>query len=631
MADNDEMIPPPDPATLSRDELIKLIDEEERSYLRRIIDMCKGLKQPKDSLDFKKAMIELQRLGAPIAAVLLMVSVITIMSVIKITVDEKPPPIETIMVEPEEAEQLEEPPEEPPPPPEDPPELDEVVDTEVVVDIDAPPSPSAEQSPAPSPVDAVAITPSPVVMKGVYASRSTGLRGAKIGSYGLQGTEKLVYGFLRWLKKNQKPNGMWDNGGASTGATSLALLCFLAHGELPGSSPEFGDTVQKAIQGLLNDQIKTQAECKPGGAENPTQFESRRKDKIGYFKGRDSHNYAHLVAVYALSEAYAMTRIPDIKDALDLAIPHITDGQNADGGWYYNMYAACPITDTSFTSWAVQGLKAAKLAHAGDQAKVVTALKKAARGIKTCWNDQGNVGFFGYTTQSGGSKRQYPGLTSACALILQMLDESDTDICRKAIAYMDSWEPAFKKNFKASTSSAIPMAGASPQYYCYYLSQVRFNLGEKHPAWLRWSNQQKRLYLAAAINIPAEKSGYKDHEGKPQYITFWPQKGGKSKYAGENAAIPDDKRLEAQPGTRNGTRNGYPIADLVNVDSAAHDWTPSAVVANCFTALQLMVYYRNSPLAKGALTSIEAETAVEVKEETGGAAGEVTLEGIDDL
>ena len=526
-----------------------------------------------------------------------MVTVVTVMSVIKITVDEKPPAIETQVIEPTEAEQLEEPPEPPPP---------------------APPTTSAEQSPQPSPVDAVALTPSPVVLRGVFGSRSPGVRGAAIGRYGAHGTERLVYGFLRWLKMRQGKNGMWGN---HTGISSLALLCYLAHGELPGASAEFGDTVEKAIRGLLNDQIKTQGECGSGGAENPTTPGSRRKDKVGYFRGRDGHNYSHLVAIYALSEAYAMTRIPDIKAAVERALPHVFDGQNADGGWYYNMYATNPITDTSFTSWAVQALKAAKLAGFHDP-RIVTSLKKAAKGIKTASNPDGSFGYL------NTAKRSRPGLTSACALILQMLDESDTDLCKKSIAYMDSWEPTFEKNHKSATSSAIPMSGDSPQYYCYYLSQVRFNLGDKHPAWLRWNNQQKRLYQAAAINIPAEKSGYVDHNGKPQYITFWAHAGSKHQFKGEAAPIDDLQRLKQDPQTRDGKRLGFDVNKLVNTDAATKDWCNSRVGANCFTALQLMVYYRNSPLAKGALTKIEAETEVEVKEDTG---TEVIIEGLDSL
>lgn len=602
----------------SKDELIKLFDEEERNYLQRIVDMFKGFGQPKDSIEHKKAMIELQRLGAPIAAVVGMLLAITVMCTIKITASEKPPVVETKVIEPEQAEELTK---EEPPPPEEPPELEEIQEvTDVVVDIDAPPTTSAEQSPQPSPVDAVALTPSPVVMRNVYGDRSPGLRGAKIGKYGAAGTEKLVYGFLRWLKMKQGPNGMWNN---DTGDTSLALLCFLAHGELPGQSEEFGDTVEKAIRGLLADQISDPSQCKPGGADNPSAFEERRKDKVGYFKGRDAHNYAHLVAIYALSEAYAMTRIPAVKEAVERAIPHVIEGQNADGGWYYNMYAKCPITDTSYTSWAVQALKAAKLSGNHDP-KIIAALKKSARGIKTCVNPNGTFGYL------NNAKNRYLGLTAPCALILQMLDEADTDLCRKAVAYMDTWEPTFKHNFKAASSSATQMVGTSPQYYGYYLSQVRFNLGDNASAWKRWSEQQKRLYSAAAINIPADKSGYKDHNGKPQYITYWPRKGTKNKFGGEGAPIEDKARLMQQQGTVNGKRNGIPVEDLINQDTATLEWhNPggSAVSANCFTALQLMVYYRNSPLAKGALTKIEAEAELKVEDK---GAGAVTLEGLDD-
>lgn len=615
MADADnEMTPPVEPSELTRDELIKMIDEEGRSYPRRIIDMFKGLRQPKDSLDYKKAIIELQRLGAPLGSIALFSIILVVMSVMKITAEEKPPVIVTEIVEAVEPEELEKVEEEPPPPPEEIPELTEEMEvTDVTVNIEAPPTTDAVQSPSPAPVDAVAITPSPIQMPGVYASRSTGVRGAKIGAYGLGQTEALVYGFLRYLKMTQKPDGRWDNGTVSTGATSLALLCFLAHGEVPGKSEEFGPTVEKAIRWLLNDQIKTEGEIDHKDAPRKGGTHAWRRGEIGYFKSRDTCNYAHFLAVYALSEAYAMTQIPDIKDALERAIPHILNGQNAQGGWYYNMDATCPIIDTSYASWAVQALKAAKLAHVGDQAKIITALKKAANGLKVLYHSDGS---FGYTTR-GNERNAYNGLTAPCVLALQMLDQGDSAEARKSLDYMKNWGPTFdKKKFKSNSS---------PQYYCYYLSQVRFNQGEKHPQWLAWHNQQKRLYTAAAITIPKEASGYKDHEGKPQYVTFWPRKGGKHKFGTEGSPIADDVRLKGLSDTRNGARLGIPVEQLINQDAATSEWegSNSDIISSCFTALQLMVYYRNSPLSKGALTSIEAEAEVEVSE---GGADEVELD-----
>ena len=517
------------------------------------------------------------------------------------------------MVQEAEEQQLEEP-EEPPPPPEEIRELTEEMEiTDVTVDIQAPPTTSAVQSPAPAPVDAVAITPSPIKMPGVYASRSTGVRGAKIGAYGLGQTEALVYGFLRYLKMRQNKDGSWDSGTVSTGATSLALLCFLAHGETPGKSDEFGDTVEKAIRWLLNDQIKTEGEIDHRNAPRKGGSHAWRRGEIGYFKGRDTCNYAHFLAVYALSEAYAMTQIPDIKTALELAIPHILNGQNAQGGWYYNLDASCPVIDTSYASWAVQALKAAKLAHVGDQAKIITALKKSAAGLKVLYHP--NDGSFGYTTR-GAEKNAYDGLTAPCVLALQMLDQGDSAEARKSLEYMKNWGPTFdKKKFKSNSS---------PQYYCYYLSQVRFNQGENHPQWKAWHNQQKRLYTAAAITIPKEASGYKDQDGKPQYVTFWPRKGAKHKF-GTGAAISDLERLKSLPDTRNGARLGIPVDQLINQDAATSEWegAKSDIISSCFTALQLMVYYRNSPLSKGALTSIEQEAEVEVTE---GGADEVELD-----
>lgn len=617
MSDNLEPLPG---SENENDSLLNLFEEEERSYFRRIIDMFKGFSKPKGSLERKKAMIEFQRLGAPLAAILIILMAVTIMCTIKITADEKPPVVETKVIEPTQTEELTK---EPEPPPEEPPELEEITEvTDVVVDIDAPMTTSAEQSPQPSPVDAVAMTPSPVVMRNVYGDRNPGLRGAKIGRFGAQGTERLVVGFLRWLTLKQNDNGLWND---DTGDTALALLCFLAHGELPGQSDEFGKTVEKAIRGLLADQITDPKDCTGGKADNVKDEEARRKDKVGYFRHRDDHNYAHLVAIYALSEAYAMTRIPAVKEAVERALPHVFDGQNADGGWYYNLYKETKTSDSSFTSWAVQALKAAKLSGIHDK-RIVEALKKSVKGIKTMQNKDGSFGYL------NTNKNNYLGLTSACTLILQMLDQSDTKDCQQALAFMKTWEPTFKRNFKAPTSGATVMKGGSPQYYCYYLSQVRFNQGEKNPEWIRWNEVQKRLYAAAAINIPADKSGYVDHEKKPQYITFWPRVGSSSQFKGEPKPISDKDRLTQMNGTQNGKRNGIPIDDLINIDHATNEWhnprgKGPSVAANCFTALQLMVYYRNSPLAKGALTKIEAEAELKVEDS---AEKSVSIEGLSD-
>lgn len=603
----------------TRDELLKLFEQEERNFWQRQRDMFKGLGCPKDSVEYKQALIELQRWSAPVLAVLLILAVVVVMSIIRIEANEAPPTVEMQIVEELEAEELVE---EEPPPPEEPPELEEIVETDVVVEIDAPPTDSAEQSPQPTPVDSVAIT-SGVVVPNVYGSRNPGLRGAKIGRFGAGATEKYVYGFLRWLKMKQAPNGMWEG---NAGITSMALLCYLAHGELPGQSDEFGTTVEKAIRALMDDQIKTEEEAKKDHPNAPRAHTHEfRRGEVGYFRSRDKTNYSQSLCVYALAEAYAMTRIPDLKPVVERAIKPILDGQNADGGWYYNFDAKCTTTDTSFASWAVQALKAAKLAGFHDP-KIVAALKKAARGIKTCMNEDGSFGYL----NTNPKNVMYQGLTAPCVLILQMLDEGGTEDYKKALAFMNTWDPTFKTSAGKIPRESDPPLGRSAQYTAYYLSQVRFNQGESHPQWKRWNEKQKRLYTAAAITIPAEQSGYKDHTGKPQYITYWGTKGANAKYGKEAKPISDLDRLTADKSTKNGRRAGYDVKELINQDVWI-SWMPmgqATVFGNCLTALQLMVYYRNSPLAKGALTKIEEEAEVKVTED---AATEITIEGLDDL
>ncbi len=612
-----DSLPPEEP---QKDELLKLFEEGERSYLRRLFDMCKGFKAPKDSVEYKKAMIEFQRLGAPVLSVLIITLSILALCVMKIGGDTKPKPVETQIIEPEETEELTEP-DEPPEPPEQQ-EIEDMTEvTDIEIDVDMPPTNTPEQSPSPAPVDAVALSQSPVVLKGVHGSRNPGTRGGVIGRMGLSRTEALVEGNLRYLKMIQEPSGMWNN---NTGDTALVLLCFLAHGEIPGKSVEFGETVKKAIQALMDDQIKTEEEAKKdhAGAPRSGGHHAWRRGEIGYFKKRDQCNYAHLVATYALAEAYAMTRIPDLKPVVQKALKPIIDGQNVNGGWYYNMDANCKVTDSSYTSWAVQALKAAKLAGFHDP-KLVATLKKAANGMKTCAHTGGeHAGAFGYLDRMP-EKNTYFGLTATGALVLQMLDQGDTELGRKAVGYMNNWKPTFKRD-------AYKNMGKSPQYYCYYLSQVRFNLGEKAEAWSRWHQEQQKLYIAAAITISADKSGYVDAKGKQQPITFWGHKGNKTKFKGESSPIEDIERLRQKAKNSSGTINGFKVEDLINNDATTVEWEnhgKNFIRSNCLTMLQLMVYYRNSPLAKGALTKIEEEVEKVITD----GASEVVIEGMDDL
>ena len=173
--------------------------------------------------------------------------------------------VEIVQVDSQE-EELEEPetPEEVEPPPE----------MEVEVQMDSPvnnveiatdtPAPTSEpQSPKVNSVDAMMNIKSPVMMKSVMGSdRSTGVRGQYTRggkAYGDAQTEAAVMKALRWLKATQSADGSWGANKAlglnrqmdKAAGAGFAILTFLAHGETP-ASPEFGKTVEKALNYLIN-------------------------------------------------------------------------------------------------------------------------------------------------------------------------------------------------------------------------------------------------------------------------------------------------------------------------------------------------------------------------------------------
>ena len=137
----------------------------------------------------------------------------------------------------------------------------ETLDTHLDLALESPrietqaPTPTTAEtlSPIPQTFDAVMTVKSPVILKNIYgANRNTGTRGQALSRFGGdKHTEDAVMRALRWLKTQQRHDGGWNGQSEGTGSTGLAILAYLAHGEIPGSSPEFGQTVQRAIEFLM--------------------------------------------------------------------------------------------------------------------------------------------------------------------------------------------------------------------------------------------------------------------------------------------------------------------------------------------------------------------------------------------
>ena len=310
---------------------------ETLSFKEKVQRVMFGLKQDKETGAYKWAKLQMFRLLSPLAAIVVPVLVLVVLAVFAGMTPTPSRAVVVEIIEPEPLDELDEPEEIP----DDPLEPPEPMDFEFLTDMNLPdtptPSPPTDFSPQPVEFDSVAIIKSPVIMKGIYGSRSPGSRGAALARHGgNNATEGAVLRALRWLKKHQNEDGSWDE--TKPAMTSLGLLTFLAHGELPGASPEFGVTVEKAIKWLVENQTGD-----------------------GHFKGRDGHDYSQPICAYALCEAYGLTKVPMLKEAAEKAIMVVIKGQNPSGGFNYNLK---PTTrdDTSYMGWCAQALKAAYMA-----------------------------------------------------------------------------------------------------------------------------------------------------------------------------------------------------------------------------------------------------------------------------
>ena len=495
---------------------IEEIDEryQEDTILKRLGRMFRGIRMPRNSKEHKEALIEAQRLSAPVCAVLLPVLVLLLLIVFTNKAPEERKDV--VFVIPTDTRTL-------------PPLIEPKVTKKDMPKIDNAPKIEFKTSFTST---AKPVEPPPVAMPrnnstfvipdynvgpdlgdlvegGIGGARKKGIDGIGPGSE----TEKSVMLALRWLKKNQNPDGSWNRNKCAM--TGLAVLTFLAHNATPQESAEFGATVQKAIEFLMAGQNR----------------------ETGLYGNQDGHQYSHPIAAYAMCEAYALIKNPNIGESARLAMKPIINGQHPTGGWTYKMDPGLDNKsgkyrdDTSYMGWCAQSLKAAKMAGLKVDG-LDKAIKLAVKGFKS---NAGPNGGFGYTGPSSTH-----GLTSVGALCMELLGAGADSSVRKSLEVMDKWDiGVFGERNKV---------GGSPQYYFYYATQSKFNAKGKR--WKNWNDKMVRSYLKAQ---KIQRGAYKDQNGESHDIGWW-----------ENGDVHTDR----------------PVMDT------------------CLTSLQLMVYYRNLETSK---------------------------------
>lgn len=516
-------------------EMIKLF--EELTLKERIKKTFYGLNQPRDSGDYKFAILQMQLLTAPVLAIIIPIVCVVFLLTLEKTVDSKAHTVAVEVIDPTEPPDIEE---EPPPPPDEPFEF-EPIDTEFDGPTDnfAPAETafanSEPLSPKPAEMNSVAIIKSPIVMRGIVGSRSPGQRGKALSQFGgSAGGEATVMRALRWLKSQQQPDGSWP--GQSTAMTGLALLTFLAHGETPNPEcVEFGPTVEKGIRFLVEGQAET-----------------------GLFKSKDGNNYAHPIATYALCEAYTLTKVPMLKEAAEKAVKHIVRGQHPNGGWDYNMKQS-DRDDTSYMGWCAQALKAAHMAGDLEVDGLEAAYKNAVNGFKKNANPSGGFGYTG---------RERSGLSGVGTLCMQLIGAAKESEVGAALSFLDECIFSYENWEKQ------PYTGTSPVYYWYYITQAKFHSGGDR--WTNWNQQFQPELIKRQVVI---KDAIADTEGKMRDIGYWDSPSAKEHHGGGGGAVPA-------------------IAFEKGGQIAGNSTTGGRVQDTCLSALQLMVYYRYLPTFK---------------------------------
>ncbi len=295
-------------------------------------------------------------------------------------------------------------------------------------------------------------------LAGTFYGRSGATREKSLREGGGTGaSEAAVTRGLRWLARNQFPDGSWRLDGNFPDKGTNNDIAGTAFGLLPLLGA-----------GKTHKQQKDNPFDKP--VEKGLMFLIRKQDKrTGNFGGG---MYGHGIASIAMCEAYGMTQDPALRRPAQMCINFIVSAQHEGGGWRYSPGQA---GDTSVTGWQIMALKSAQMAGLDVPE---TTMRKAMRYLDSCC-DTANEGY-GYTGAGSTPTMSAVGL-----------------LCRQ---YLQSWGPQnirLIKGIDNNLKGVQPGPNSRNIYYFYYSTQVMHHFGGE--AWKDWNAKMRDSLVKSQI------------------------------------------------------------------------------------------------------------------------------------
>ncbi len=320
-------------------------------------------------------------------------------------------------------------------------------------------------------------------------------------------TDPHVTGALNWLKEHQNSDGSWgEDKGRQPALTGLATLTFLGRGTTP-MSQDYGKTLVMALKKLVEFGGNTSAD--------------------GVISG-DGNAYGHPIVAYALSEAYTLTKIPQVEEVMNKMMHVIVRGQNKNGSFNYRYNNAPdqktgePRNDLSYAGWNYQALKAAFTAGSNVPG-IETAMKNAVTAIEK--THAARDGSFSYGI---GGDRGSISMTSVGTLCLQLLDHGKNPYMEKGLRWLVGANNGryLDGGWKENSGNAWAL------YTWYYQTQALYQGSrDKGDAWKKWDDK----FLKGVLAREQERDG---HWTSP-YEKYGPSRNGQGHGEGTGSVFKD--------------------------------------------------------------------------------------------